>query len=107
LETQKLIKNITVALENIKAKDIQIIDVSKTSTITDTMIICTGTSTRHTCAIANNVKEQLHKVGIKTYGLEGEASGDWVLLDAGNVILHVLIADTREMYQLEKLYLAI
>lgn len=107
MNTQDLVKCITEAVENIKGRDIVVIDVSATSTVTDTMIICTGTSTRHTCAIANNVCEALHKANVSTHGIEGEASGDWVLLDAGNAILHVLIADTREMYQLEKLYSAV
>lgn len=106
METSELINKITDAIIDIKGKDIVSIDVSKTSSITDTMMICTGTSTRHTSAIANKVQEALSKIGIKTLGIEGETIGDWVLLDIGNVVLHILIPDAREMYQLEQLYSA-
>ena len=106
METQELVTNIANAILDIKGRDIVTIDVSKKSTITDAMMICTGTSTRHTSAIANKVQEALTKLGVKPLGIEGERIGDWVLLDVGNVVLHILVPDAREMYQLEQLYRA-
>ncbi len=104
MNTVDLVKNIEEVITDIKGKDIVAIDVSKTSTVTDTYVICTGTSTRHTCAIASRLEEKLHQLGISTHGVEGENPGDWVLLDIGNVVVHVLVPQAREMYQLEKLY---
>lgn len=106
LKEQIIIENITRAIEDIKGRDISVIDVRNSSDVADYYMICTGTSTRHTTAIAEKVSESLHRNGIRTYGIEGEQSGDWVLLDAGSVILHVMIPQARDAYQLEKLYTA-
>lgn len=104
MESENLVKNITDAILDIKGQDVVSIDVRKKSSITDVMMICTGTSTRHTCAIANKVMEAMHKIGVVTNGVEGEQPGDWVLLDLGNVVLHVMIPEARQTYQLEQLY---
>ena len=106
MKEQIIIENITRAIEDIKGRDISVIDVRNNSDVADYYMICTGTSTRHTTAIAEKVSESLHRNGIRTYGIEGEQSGDWVLLDAGSVILHVMIPQARDAYQLEKLYTA-
>ena len=106
LKEQVIIENITRAIEDIKGRDISVIDVRNSSDVADYYMICTGTSTRHTTAIAEKVNESLRRNGIRTYGIEGEQSRDWVLLDAGSVILHVMIPQARDAYQLEKLYTA-
>lgn len=91
-------------LEDLKGQDIVTIDVSKISSITDCMIICTGTSSRHVSSIADHVVQSVRKAGLMPLGVEGEAIGDWVVVDLGDVIVHVLQEDSRRLYELEKLW---
>lgn len=91
-------------LEDLKGQDIITIDVSKTSSITDCMIICTGTSSRHVSSIADHVVQSARKAGLMPLGVEGEATGDWVVVDLDDVIVHVLQEESRRLYELEKLW---
>lgn len=91
-------------LEDLKGQDIIAIDVSKTSSITDCMIICTGTSSRHVVSIADHVVQSARQAGMMPLGVEGEGVGDWVVVDLDDVIVHVLQADSRQLYELEKLW---
>ncbi|MBP9641979.1 MAG: ribosome silencing factor [Budvicia sp.] len=91
-------------LEDRKGQDIIAIDVSKTSSITDCMIICTGTSSRHVVSIADHVVQSARQAGMIPLGVEGEGVGDWVVVDLDDVIVHVLQADSRQLYELEKLW---
>ncbi|MEE1340968.1 MAG: ribosome silencing factor [Succinivibrionaceae bacterium] len=104
MDTNTIVKNILNAIDDIKGRDAVTINVQGKSTVTDAYVICTATSTRHSNAIANKVDEALSKLGVKSIGIEGENPGDWVLVDFGNVVLHVLIAEARDAYQLEQLY---
>lgn len=101
-------KDIASCIENavldIKGLDVVSIDMKGKSDTTDVMMICTGTSTRHTTAIAEKVKRSLKSEGFSVYGIEGITTGDWVLVDAGSVVLHVMVQEARDLYQLEKLY---
>ncbi|MCO4321805.1 ribosome silencing factor [Aliidiomarina quisquiliarum] len=90
--------------DNLKARDIRVIDVQKKSDITDFLIICSGTSTTHVRSIAGHVALEAKKAGHAALGTEGEKDGEWVLVDFGDVILHVMQDDIREFYQLEKLW---
>ncbi|WP_294565410.1 ribosome silencing factor [uncultured Succinatimonas sp.] len=92
------------SLESSKALDIIAIDVKEHSSITDTMLICTGTSNRHVCAIADRLVDYLAKHGIHGVEVDGTAEGKWVLADLGNVIVHIMQNETRQRYQLENLY---
>lgn len=90
--------------DDLKAQDIVIIDVQGKSSITDCMVICTGTSTRHVVAIAENVVQEAREAGLKPFGVDSRAAADWVVVDLGEVILHVMQEESRQLYELEKLW---
>ncbi len=92
------------ALDERKARDIVAIDVSDATTITDYMIIASGTSDRHVRSIADFVVESFRKQGLRELGIEGADQGEWVLVDFNDVIVHVMQSDAREFYNLEKLW---
>jgi ribosome-associated protein len=100
----KLVKTIIAALEEIKARDIEILDVSKMTDLCDRMIIASGDSSRQTKAIANNVSEKVKAGGGTVYGIEGEQVGEWVLVDLGDVLVHVMQSAVRSHYNLEELW---
>lgn len=92
------------ALEDLKGQDIKVLDVQKLTTVTDTMIMCTGTSNRHVKSLAQNVWRDAKEAGFQPLGIEGEDAGEWVLVDLGGVVVHVMQAQARAHYQLEKLW---
>ncbi|MFA5941884.1 MAG: ribosome silencing factor [Sinimarinibacterium sp.] len=100
----KLAKITVEALEDLKGQDIRVLDVQKLTTVTDTMIVCTGTSNRHVKSLAQNVWQEAKKAGYTPMGIEGEDAGEWVLVDLGGVVAHVMQAQARVHYQLEKLW---
>ena len=91
-------------LADLKAQAVLALDVRKLTSIADAMIIATGTSNRHVKALADNVVEGAKEAGVPPIGVEGEKSGEWVLVDLGDVIVHIMQPETREFYQLEKLW---
>src|SRR5690242_17740544 len=100
----KLVKTVVAALEEIKARDIEVLDVTKITTLFDRMIIASGDSTRQTKAIANNVSEKVKAAGGAVYGVEGEQTGEWILVDLGDVLVHVMQSAVRAHYNLEELW---
>jgi ribosome-associated protein len=98
------IKLIVAALEDIKAQDITVIDTGKLTSLFERMIIATGTSNRQTRSIADNVRVKLKEAGAYVGNTEGEATGDWVLLDLGDAIVHVMLPAVRTHYNLEELW---
>jgi len=92
------------ALEDIKAKDIALLDVSRLTSVTDWMVIASGTSTRHVAALANSVITSAKEKGIQPLGIEGENGSDWVLVDLGDLVVHVMMPETRTLYDLERLW---
>lgn len=91
-------------VEDLKARDIIELDVSEKSTVTESMIICSGNSKRHVISIAENVVVEAKKAGNAPLSIEGRDVGDWVLVDLGDVVLHVMQDEARDFYQLEKLW---
>ncbi len=94
---------IKAALEK-KAGDIVTLDVRGLSSFTDYMIICNGSSDRQVQAIAASIEESLKKFRILPLGIEGEKSGKWILMDYGDVIIHIFYESTREFYDIERLW---
>lgn len=92
------------ALEDIKAEDIQILDVTAMTDFTDFMIIATGNSTRQVKALSNEVSSQAKSAGVQPLGVEGEDVGEWALVDLGDVIVHIMTPQIRTTYNLEKLW---
>lgn len=92
------------ALEELKAVDLTVLDVGGMTSITDYMIIASGTSDRHVRSLVNNVIERARERGVKPIGVEGEQQAQWALVDLGDVVVHVMLPDVRAFYQLEKLW---
>lgn len=92
------------ALEEIKGKDINILDVRHLTSLFDTMIVASGDSTRQVKALADNVREKIKDAGGEILGMEGQQAAEWVLVDAGNVVVHVMHPATRQYYNLEELW---
>ncbi len=103
-ETMK--KAVVAALEDIKARDITTLNVKKLTSMTDYMVIASGESSRQVKALARNVVDKLKQAGAEIVGMEGEETGEWVLVDLGNVIVHVMHPAVREYYNLEELWTA-
>ncbi len=106
MNTDQIIAAVVDAIEDIKGQDITVLDVSEQSSLFERMVIASADSTRQTKAIAHNVQEKLKQVGIQDQGIEGLASGEWVLLDLGSVIVHVMQPAVRQYYNLEALWTA-
>ncbi len=91
-------------LEDAKARDVTVLDMRRISDFTDYMVIATGTSNRHVQSTADRVVEALRERGVRTVGVEGEKIGDWVLIDFGDVVVHMMREEIRDFYNLEKLW---
>jgi len=103
--TPKQLQELAVtALEDLKGQDIVALDVADRTTVTDCMIVVTGTSARHVKSLANELIEKSKEAGNRPLGIEGQTEGNWVLVDLGDVIAHIMTKDSREFYALEKLW---
>lgn len=96
--------NLVQLLEDHKAKNITVLDVSKITDITDLMIICTGNSTRHVKTLTQYLISTAKAEGLTVFGVEGEQEGTWVLIDLIDAIIHIMLPTEREFYNLEKLW---
>jgi len=104
MDTRKLEKIVVAALEDIKAKDIDVINTSKLTSLFDRIVIATGDSNRQTRALARNVQEKVREAGAHVVGVEGEESGEWVLVDLGDIVVHIMQPAIRSYYNLEELW---
>ena len=101
----EMLKDIALeALDDLKAKDIVSLDVRRLTGVTDYMVIASGSSNRHVKALADNVELELKKRDIRPLGVEGQQNAEWVLVDFGDVVVHVMLPQTREFYDLERLW---
>lgn len=104
MHTEDIRRAAIEALEEIKASDTVVIDVRKMTSLFDYMIVASAESTRQTRALAKYIQEKLKDGGGKIYGIEGEQSGEWVLVDLGDVVVHVMQPAVRSYYNLEQLW---
>ena len=104
MATKKLTTIVIDALEDIKARDINLINVSKLTSVFDYIAVASADSTRQTKALAKNVMDRVKESGGWIYGIEGEQSGEWVLVDCGDIVVHIMQPAMRELYELEELW---
>jgi len=104
LQAEATRKMVLEAAEDLKAENLVVLDVRGVASFTDYMIFASGNSTRHVGAIAESVVEAARAAGLPPAGVEGQEIGEWVLVDLGDVVLHVMLPDVRQYYELEKLW---
>ncbi len=104
MQAEELLKLVETVLDERKALNVITLDVRGKTSITDYMVLATGTSTRHAKSLCDYVVEKVKENGIQPLGMEGQLGSDWVLVDLGDVVVHVMTGQAREFYQLEKLW---
>ena len=104
MDHQQLKAFVIEKVEDLKGRDLVDLHVAEKSTVTETMLVCSGNSKRHVISIAENVVVEAKRAGLAPLSVEGREAGDWVLVDLGDVILHVMQDEARDFYQLEKLW---
>ena len=104
MQNEQLLQLAIAALEDLKAKDITTIDVRGKTSITDFMVIASGSSSRHVKSLVDNVLEKVKEQGVRPLGSEGLDTGEWALLDLGDVVVHVMLPTARQFYDLERLW---
>ncbi len=104
MQTAKLQRIAVAALEDIKGHDIEVINTSKLTSMFDRIIIASADSTRQVKALARNVREKVAEAGGEVIGIEGEDTGEWVLVDLGSIVVHVMQPTVRSYYNLEELW---
>ena len=104
INSLKLCKLIEKTLSKNKAEEIIVIDLKRKTSIADFMIICTGTSNRHLIALSNYLNEDLKKLHLNMLNIEGQKNGDWIIVDTGDIIIHLFRSEVRRYYNLEKMW---
>jgi len=104
MRVDRVVKLAVAALEDIKGRDIVVLNVVKLTTMFERMIVATGDSNRQVKALADNVREKAKAAGVRVLGVEGEQAGEWVLIDLGSVVVHVMQPTVRAHYSLEELW---
>jgi ribosome-associated protein len=104
MDIRKLQKIAIDALEDVKAKDIEVINTSKLTSMFDRIIVASGDSTRHVKSLARNVHDKAKEAGGSVIGIEGEEGGEWVLVDLGDIVVHVMQPAVRAYYNIEELW---
>ena len=104
MRIDKLVKAAVAALEDIKARDIVVLDVKRMTSLFDRIIIASADSSRQGKALSTHVQEKLKALGARVYGVEGEQAGEWILVDLGSVVVHIMQPAVRQYYKLEELW---
>ncbi|MGH8293307.1 MAG: ribosome silencing factor [Gammaproteobacteria bacterium] len=104
MQAEALRDLVSSALRDMKGTDIRALDVRGLTALTDFMVIASGTSDRHVKSLARHVQDEARRAGVKPMGVEGEAEGEWVLVDLRDVVVHVMRPQVRDFYNLEKLW---
>ncbi|MFN3884615.1 MAG: ribosome silencing factor [Rhodocyclaceae bacterium] len=104
MHIRKLQRIVVEALEDVKGKDIVVINTRKLSALFGRLVIATGDSSRHARALAKSVEEKVRAAGGEVLGVEGEEAGEWLLVDCGDLVCHVMLPKTRAYYDLESLW---
>lgn len=104
MQLDKLRNLVQTALEDLKALELTVLDVHEMTSVTDLMIVASGTSSRHVKAIADSVLEKTTAAGIKPLGVEGIREAEWILVDFGDIVVHIMLPAIRSTYNLEKLW---
>ena len=104
MRLDKMAKAAVAALEDIKGRDIMVLDVRRMTALFDKVIVVSGDSARQNKALANNVQEKLKALGATVHGIEGTDSGEWVLIDLGEIVVHIMQPAIRQHYNLEELW---
>ena len=104
MDIRKKQRVVVDALEDIKGRDIQVFDTARMPSMFERVVIASGDSTRQVKALADHVQEKIRASGARVYGVEGEATGEWVLVDLGDVVVHIMHPAVREFYNLEEVW---
>lgn len=104
MNAESLVELVLGALDELKAVNAVSVDVRKLTDVTDFLVIASGTSNRHVRSLADNVSVEAKKQGVRPLGMEGQDAGEWVLVDFGDVVAHVMLPATRDFYDLERLW---
>jgi ribosome-associated protein len=104
MKTAQIEKIVVAALEDVKGKDIEVIDTRKLTPLFERIVVASGDSNRHVRSLARNILEKARKAGVEVLSMEGEEAGEWVLVDLGEVVVHVMQPAVRAYYDLEELW---
>lgn len=104
MHSDELKQLVVEAIEEVKGNDITCLDVAGQTSVTDFMVIACGTSNRHVKSLADNIVDQCKKNGVRLLGVEGQDKSEWVLVDLGDVVVHLMLPATRQFYDLERLW---
>lgn len=104
MNAEQLTTLTTAALADMKAQNVLALDVTEMTSIADRIVVASGTSSRHVKSLANNVVEHAKAAGVQPLGVEGDQDAEWVLIDLGDVVVHVMTPATRQYYDLERLW---
>jgi ribosome-associated protein len=104
MDIRKKQRVVVEALEDIKGRDILVYNTARMPSMFERVVIASGDSTRQVKALADNVQDKIRENGARVYGVEGEANGEWVLVDLGDVVVHIMHPTVREFYNLEEVW---
>jgi len=104
MDIKKKQRVVVDALEDIKGRDIRVYDTARMPSMFERVVIASGDSTRQVKALADSVQDKIRENGARVYGVEGEANGEWVLVDLGEIVVHIMHPTVREFYDLEEVW---